>query len=269
MRKVYVSRLAGKSMVTFLMQQGYEINTVTEFGIINEHTSDINAALGLARAEDGRLHPTRSSHVDPRIATHPDLYMCQLGLWSEAGIFFGDPEKLVPEYPGDIIYNAVCTRNYVVHLAEQTDPDLRDAIVTWHRSLHRLPSEGDHREIKVLGVRQGYTRCMCLPVDNNSFIVSDESIARPLEAQGASVLRIRNGSIKLKGFEHGFIGGTAGNIYVSDGEVRDQRAIVFNGDLSIHPDFGAITEFIRSRNILPVWFEDYALEDIGSILAVE
>ena len=49
----------------------------------------------------------------------------------------------------------------------------------------------------------------------------------------------------------------------------DQRAIVFNGDLTVHPDFAAITEFIRSRNILPVWFEDYALEDIGSILAVE
>ena len=151
MKKVYVSRLAGRSMVTFLMEQGYEINTVTEFGVINEHTSDINEALGLARGEDGRLHPTRQTHVDPRIATHPDLYMCQLGLWSEAGIFFGDPEKLSPKYPEDIIYNAVCTRNYVIHLVEKTDPELRDAIVTWHRSLHRQPGEGDHREIKILG----------------------------------------------------------------------------------------------------------------------
>jgi len=269
MKKVYVSRLAGRSMINYLMEQGYEINTVTEFGIINGHTTDIDATLGLARGEDGRLHPTRKTHVDPRIATHPDLYMCQLGLWSEAGIFFGDAEKLGVDYPRDIIYNAVCTRNYVVHLAEYTDPELRDAIVTWHRTLRRLPGEGDHRDIKVLGVRQGYTRCMCLPVDDNSFIVSDESIARPLEGQGASVLRISSGSIKLKGFQYGFIGGTAGNIYVSTEEMPEQRAIIFNGDLTVHPDFAAITEFIRSRNILPVWFEDYALEDIGSILAVE
>lgn len=256
-------------MVTYLMEQGYEINTVTEFGIINQHTSDINAALGLARGGDGQLHPTRKTHVDPRIATHPDLYMCQLGLWSEAGVFFGDAEKLGHEYPDDIIYNAVCTRNYVIHLAEKTDPELREAIVTWHRSLRRLPDEGDHRDIKVLGVRQGYTRCMCLPVDDNSFIVSDEAIARPLEAQGASVLRISEGSIKIRGFQHGFIGGTAGNIYVNTDEKTDQRAIIFNGDLTVHPDFAAICEFIRSRNILPVWFEDYALEDIGSIIAVE
>ena len=256
-------------MVSFLVDQGYEINTVTEFGIINEHTSDINAALGLERGEDGRLHPTRPAHVDPRIATHPDLYMCQLGLWSEAGLFFGDPEKLAVAYPQDIIYNAVCTRNYVVHLAEKTDPELKEAMVTWHRSLHRLPDEGDHRDIKILSVRQGYTRCMCLPVDDNSFIVSDESIAKPLESQGASVLMISRGHIKLKGFDTGFIGGTAGNIYVNSGEMTDQRAIIFNGDLSVHPDFKAITEFIKSRNILPVWFEDYGLEDIGSIIAVE
>lgn len=269
MKKVYVSRLAGRSMVTYLMEQGYEINTVTEFGIINEHTSDINAALGLERGEDGRLHPTRKTNVDPRIATHPDLYMCQLGLWSEAGIFFGDAERLGTRYPEDIIYNAVVTRNYVVHLADHTDPQLLDAIVTWHRTLRRLPEEGDRRDIKVLGVRQGYTRCMCLPVDDNSFIVSDESIARPLEAQGASVLRISDGSVKLNGFKHGFIGGTAGSIYVNTNEMMEQRAIIFNGDLTVHPDFTAICEFIRSRNILPIWFEDYALEDIGSILAVE
>ena len=269
MKKVYVSRLAGKSLVGFLAAQGYEINTVTEYGIINEHTTNIDTALGLERGADGRLHPTKPLHVDHRIATHPDIYMCQLGLWSEAGVFFGDPEKLAVAYPQDIIYNAVCTRNYVVHLVEKTDPELRDAIVTWHKSLHRQPGEGDHREIKILGVRQGYTRCMCLPVDDNSFIVSDEAIAKPLENQGASVLQISRGSIKLKGFDTGFIGGTAGNIYMSNDIVADQRAIVFNGDLSVHPDFKAITEFIKSRNILPIWFEDYALEDIGSIIAVE
>ena len=269
MKKVYVSRLAGKSLVGFLASQGYEINTVTEYGVINEHTSDIDAALGLEKDSDGVLKPTRPVHVDPRIATHPDIYMCQLGLWNEAGLFFGDPEKLAVAYPQDIIYNAVCTRNYVVHLMEQTDPELRDAIMMWHGSLQRQPGEGDHREIKVLGVRQGYTRCMCLPVDDNSFIVSDDAIAEPLKNQGASVLKISRGSIKLKGFETGFIGGTAGNVYVSNEDMTDQRAIVFNGDLSVHPDFKAITEFIRSRNILPIWFEDYALEDIGSIIAVE
>ena len=67
MKKVYISRHAGRSLARFLAMQGYELNTVTEYGLINEHTSDINAALGLERSEDGRLHPTRPVHVDPRM----------------------------------------------------------------------------------------------------------------------------------------------------------------------------------------------------------
>ena len=257
-------------MVTFLMEQGYEINTVTEFGVINEHTSDINEALGLARGEDGRLHPTRQTHVDPTDRdTSGSLYVPAGALERSVPCFSATLRNLRPNTREGYHLQRGLHQNYVVHLADQTDPELRDAIVMWHRTLRRLPGEGDHRDIKVLGVRQGYTRCMCLPVADNSFIVSDESIARPLEAQGASVLRIREGSIKLNGFKHGFIGGTAGSIYVNVDEMIDQRAIVFNGDLTVHPDFAAITEFIRSRNILPVWFEDYALEDIGSILAVE
>ena len=274
MKQAYLSRHAGAKLVRFLASNGYEINTVTEYGIVNQNTSDLNDALGLTMNSDGSLDSSRSVHVDPRIATHADIYMCQLGLWNEAGMFFGDPERLGPKYPDDIIYNAVCTRNYVFHLVEKTDPDLVDSIVTWRRSLASRTgtpdSEGTIREeTKIIGVRQGYCRCMCLPVDNDSFITSDEGIAKALEAQGAGVLLIEKGHIKLRGFEYGFIGGTAGNIYVNSDDMQDQRAIVFNGDLSVHPDFHRISSFIRSRNILPVWFEDYALEDIGSILAIE
>lgn len=273
MKKVYVSRHARRPLVEFLVQQGYEINTVTEYGIINQLTTDIDKTLGFVKNEDGTLTSTKPLRVDRRIATHADIYMCQLGLWNEAGIFVGDPEKLTPEYPGDIIYNAVCTRDYFFHLVEKTDPELMDAFVSWRRSLRpeSRPGGSDipHDDTKVIGIRQGYARCMCLPVDNESFIVSDDAIYRPLEAQGAKVLMIEPGHIKLPGFNHGFIGGTAGNIYINSDGMTDQRAIVFNGDLSVHPDFKKITAFIKSRNILPVWFESYGLEDIGSILAVE
>lgn len=273
MRKIYISRNAGSPLVEFLTEQGYEINTVTEYGIVNHNTNEIESALGLVRDDDGNRRATRKLHVDSRIAAHPDIYMCQLGLWSEAGLFIGDPEKLHCGYPNDIIYNAVCTRDYVLHLLEKTDPDLMDAIVTWRRNLaaHQQHSRDSslHNETKVIGVRQGYTRCMCLPVDNSSFIVSDEALSKPLESQGADVLLIEKGHILLEGFDYGFIGGTAGNIYVRSDDGSDQKAIIFNGDLSVHPDFKAITSFIKSRNILPIWFDDYALEDIGSIIAIE
>lgn len=264
MKQVFISRHTGTDLVRYLAAQGYKINTVTEYGIVNQDTADLDAVLDTSRP----------MHVDPRLATHPDIYMCQLGLWNEAGIFVGDADKLGSEYPDDIIYNAVCTRDFVFHLVEKTDPELMDAIVTWRHGLGCDASYADsdgnlHEETKVIGIRQGYARCTCLPVSNDSFILSDRGVARALESQGASVLLIEDGHIKLRGFEHGFIGGTAGNIYVNLEGSAEQKAIVFNGDLSVHPDFHRITAFIKSRNILPVWFESYALEDIGSILAIE
>ncbi len=249
---------------TFLSNQGYDLCYVTEYGIVNNRTSNLTKSLGIFKDDEGLFKTNKKIHVDPRIATHPDIYMCQLGLWNEAGLFIGDPERLGPTYPDDVLYNCVCTKNYVIHLMENMDIDLMDAIFSWHENL-----DIDRHDLHILGTHQGYARCMCLPVDDNSFITSDDGIARVLEVEGAEVLQIEKGHIKLPGFDYGFIGGCAGNIYVNSEETPNQRAIVFNGDLSAHPDFENITSFIKRRNILPIWFDDYELEDIGSIIAVE
>ena len=62
---------------------------------------------------------------------------------------------------------------------------------------------------------------------------------------------------ELPGYDTGFLGGTSGR-------VGDE--IVFNGDLSAHPDFEAIKDFIRSRGLQIKYFESYPLRDIGSII---
>jgi len=241
MKHAYLSELAGKPLVSYLAKAGYNINFIRQ-----------------------------NNYVDPRISTHADLFMCQFGLWDEAALFFGDPEKLGSDYPKDIIYNAVCTRDYFVHSINYTDPFMMQSMMMWHESMSY--EDGISELGRVADVRQGYSRCMCLPVDDRSFITSDEGIAAALEAQFASVLKIRPGSILLPGFEYGFIGGCAGHIYIDnleDPSGPPQRAIIFNGDLSRHPDFERIADFIRSRNIHPVYFENYTLEDIGSILSME
>ena len=212
----------------------------------------------------------RNNYVDPRLSTHADLFMCQFGRWDESGLFMGDPEKLGEKYPADIIYNAVCTRDYFVHMITESDRDMMEAMMIWRKSI--AYSDDSQEQVKIIGVSQGYTRCTCLPVYNDSFITSDMGLANALESQGANILAIKPGSILLPGFDYGFIGACAGNIYIDnleDPEGPPQRAIVFNGDLSRHPDFERITDFIRSRNIYPVYFEGYTLEDIGSILVSE
>lgn len=246
MKKVYLSKSVHPALTSYLTQLGYAIELVHHEGIT----------------------------YDP-VNSHPDIFMCRFGVWEKPQIFPGNPEKLTSSYPGNIIYNAVCTDKYFIHNLKYTDPDLLASAKAWKgapggtaKDAH--PSGG----LTLIDVPQGYTRCCCLPVDDTSFITSDRGIEKLLTDAGADVLLIERGHIELPGFDYGFIGGCGGHIMVSgvadnaDTSMRLQPAIIFNGDLSAHPDFERIAEFIHERDIDTAYFEDYPLTDIGSIIAL-
>ena len=220
MKKVYLSSQAHPALTSYLTNSGYAIEVVNHEGIT----------------------------YDP-VSTHPDIFMCRLGVWEKVKIFPGNLKKLTPSYPGNIIYNAVCTKKYFIHNLKYTDPHLLAAAKDWKSAL------------TLVDVPQGYTRCCCLPVDEASFITSDHGIEKSLSAAGADVLLIEKGHITLPGFDYGFIGGCAGHIA--------DRMILFNGDLSAHPDYKKMTAFINERGIDISYFEDYPLTDIGSIITAE
>lgn len=246
--KAYLSNLAGKPLTDYLEKQGYELHFMT--------------------GED--------SPVYDAVKTHADIHMCRLGVWDNVDFFIGSPDKLTSHYPGNIIYNAICTNQYFIHNLKHTAPELLAAAREWKsarsgsaESWKGAPVSSSEYSgsaelcnsscgFSFLDVPQGYTRCCCLPVDDASFITADHGIAKALEAVGADVLLIETGHILLPGFDYGFIGGCAGHI--------TPRTIIFNGDLSAHPDFNAITGFIHARDINTVYFKDYPLTDIGSIL---
>ena len=216
-KNVYLSSLVCEPLVSYLKAQGFSPVLL-----------------------DGTDSP-----VYEEVSTHADIHMCQLGLWDGVRLFHGNTSKLGHDYPGNIIYNAVCTGKYFIHNLEYTDPELLDATDNLSR----------------INVPQGYTRCCCLPVDDSSFITSDEGIAKALEKTDADVLRISRASIALPGFDYGFIGGCAGHI-----TVNGRKTMIFNGDLSAHPDYKKIAAFIEDRDIDILFFEDFPLTDIGSIL---
>ncbi|MDO4745591.1 MAG: hypothetical protein Q4B18_03440 [Bacillota bacterium] len=229
MKKVYLSCEAVPPLTSYLTQLGYAIEVVSHEGIT--------------------YHP---------VSTHPDIFMCRFGVWENIMIFPGNPDNLSPKYPGNVIYNAVCTGKYFIHNLKLTDSELLAAADKWNTQL------------EFVDVPQGYTRCCCLPVDDSSFITSDMGIAKALSDAGAEVLIIEKGHISLSGFDYGFIGGCAGHIVTSESKGNEDNSniptIVFNGDLSNHPDYNKITAFINERGIDIAYFKDYPLTDIGSII---
>ena len=95
-------------------------------------------------------------------------------------------------------------------------------------------------------------------VDGNSVITADRGIVSALKkCPDIDVLPISQGFVRLEKFEYGFLGGASGKV---------GNEIVFNGDLSAHPDYEAICRFIEARGLSVKYFPGYPLTDIGSIL---
>ncbi len=172
------------------------------------------------------------------VSSHPDIYMCSMGPGKP--VFLGCPEKIGKKYPNNIIYNAACTGKFFIHNTRHTDPLLLQHV----------------ESLEIINVSQGYTKCNTLIVDENSIITSDVGIYNSCYGQ-LDVLLISQGHIKLQGFNHGFIGGASGRIGDS---------IIFNGDITQHPDYKKIAAFIENRDLKIKYFTEYPLEDIGSII---
>lgn len=215
MNKIYLSHRAHPLFHEHLERLGYQIMTVVE-----------------------------SPSLNRGIASHPDLFMCKMGVNPESQVFFGEPSMPKDPYPQDIIYNAVCTGKYFIHYLKASDK--------------ALLQRAKELEMILINVRQGYTKCNTVVVDSNSLITSDKGIFNTL-TQYADIecLLIQPGHVKLTGYSTGFIGGASGRI---------GDCIFFHGNLKNHPNYSNMKCFIESRGLNILWFEEFPLTDIGSFI---
>ncbi len=195
---------------------------------------------------------------DSRISSHPDLVIsmiddtlfidenAHINIYKQLDIlgvpYVTGSSRLAAAYPMDIAYNAVITKDFLIHNLDHTNPLLL---------LHSM-----NMNKKQLPVKQGYTKCSTVVVKNDTFITSDPGIYNAAK-DFTKMLLIQPGHVCLEGFEHGFLGGASGCI---------EDTVIFHGDLSKHPDFLRIKAFIEAAQKKLVYFEDFPLTDIGSIL---
>lgn len=182
--------------------------------------------------------------VDKGISNHPDIFLCRMGYKKSDPIFFAQKNDLSFHYPGDVAFNAACTGKYFIHNTKLTNPKL----------LEKAKSMG----MNIIHVKQGYTKCSIVVVDENSIITYDKGIATACQTHPElDVCLVRPGFVRLDGYDTGFIGGCSGRI-------GDE--VIFNGNLPKHPDFKKIVSFVQSKGLSVKYFEQYELTDIGSII---
>lgn len=184
------------------------------------------------------------------IAKHPDIFSFSLGdkliIAPEITKFFNEDVKdkllwgkseIKRQYPGNICYNVARVGSFAIHNTKYTDPVIKENL-----------------NCQWIHVNQGYTKCNTLIVNDDSLVTSDRSIYKETTKEGLNCLLIRPEHIVLKGLDYGFIGGAS---------VKIDNEIIFYGDISKHPDYPQIKEFIENRN-LKIRFFEFPLEDIGS-----
>lgn len=211
------------------------------------------------------LYTKPSKKVSTPISTHPDIFMCRMGIGDDSKVFLGDQKLLGKTYPEDCIYNASVTDDFFIHNIRHTNRELKECAIKYNKQL--------------IDVNQGYCRCSALPLGINGIITADEGIFKKclssgfvdfkkiIEAENTKyshitdknkpiILLISKGNILLPQHKYGFIGGCGGQI---------EDIVFFNGDISSHPDFQYIKMFLDLYDLKLV-YSHKPLLDIGSIL---
>ncbi|MDK2902769.1 MAG: hypothetical protein PWQ93_688 [Clostridiales bacterium] len=235
--------------VTLMLVDG-RINKVMEYnlkqkGIRIIKTQPLPQLLpAIAYHPDMMLYPIQGDTVVVAPNISPDV-VAQLKD-EDFNILYGKA-ALCGNYPKDIAYNIARIGNNAMHNFKYTDS-----------MTHELLQQ---QKLKFIDVKQGYTKCSVLVVDPNSIVTEDIGIAKVAAKNGINVLLIERGHVSLPGMNYGFIGGSGGLI--------SKSVMAFAGDVSTHPDYNKIKNFLNEREIEIYNLDNGYIWDLGSLIPLK
>ncbi len=196
---------------------------------------------------------------DP-VKSHADLQMLHMG----NNVIFCQNEHL---FSGDLNKNFIIKKIY--EKAGKVYPDdvrlnctiIGNKIICNEKTISKQILEYAYiNNYIIIDVNQGYSKCSVCVLNENTIITDDESIYRAAGNFLNDAELISKGSIVLKGYNYGFIGGCCGKI--------DKDKIAFNGRLDSHKDYNKIIDIMQRNGIEPVELYNSPLTDIGGILPI-
>ena len=117
-----------------------------------------------------------------------------------------------------------------------------------------------YNNYELISTNQGYTKCNICNVNENAIITEDPGITTLLNNCQTDVLKLKPGFVKLSDKHYGFIGGASAKI--------SNNEIYFSGDLSKHPQYQQIIEFLEKYNCKAVFNKTRPLTDFGGIVSI-
>lgn len=202
----------------------------------------------------------KSKNLHTELAYHPDILInnYRQGMWFcehdpkylpkgiPFNLFMESETELGDLHPYDIPFN-----NF----------RLRNALVCGMSADYLIQAYADYEDLLKIHVKQQYTKCSTIIVNEYAVITSDESIGKAMRKNGFDVLTVKyHNQIGLNGFTHGLIGGCAGKI--------SEDTIVFTGDLDSYKNNNDIRDFCMNHGVYCLSLSNDPLYDYGGILPI-
>lgn len=191
------------------------------------------------------------------INNHPDIQILHTGkdkIFCYEHLFVGDLNQKfnavkISEYAG----------NKYPHDVRLNCTFIGNKLICNTKTVSRQVIEfADSQGYTIINVNQGYARCSICVVNENTIITDDESVFAAAGNFFNDAQFISKGSIGLKGYNYGFIGGCCGKI--------DKNIIAFNGAIESHKDYNIILDCLSRNGIECLELHSEPLYDIGGII---
>lgn len=204
-------------------------------------------------------------YIDAYISTHPDMQICHIG-----GTDFYSVNNVAEYYKEKIselgnstlceIFNNLYTYNITEKAEYPSDCKLNSVVTKEWVITHKNNDLYKETQKEIIYSNQGYAKCSTCIVSDNAIITADIGIAKSAGNFGIDVCMVTNNSIRLQGYQNGFIGGTCGKI--------SEDAIAFFGDVKTHPDADKIISFCRNYGVQCISLGKDTLYDYGSLIPI-
>ena len=218
---------------------------------------------GLERNGVEPLYLPDNPNIDRRLSSHADMSVLHMG---GAALFLAPYlretrfEKDLREIGAELIFPEISQSAKYPRDAQLNLCAAGDVFFCKHSCSAESAVEyfASVRGLRTINIRQGYARCSMCVVTNGAVITADRGMYAGALDNGLDALLISAGYIELRGFEYGFIGGSAFKLSAD--------RLAFTGKLDTHPDKTAIIDFLRAHKVEPIFLTELPLFDIGSAI---
>ncbi len=192
------------------------------------------------------------------VRSHADLQLLHLG---KNDIFCQNEHLCIGEY--DKIFNKYniteSSGNRYPHDVRLNCTIIGNKIICNEKTISRDVLEyAYNNDYIIINVNQGYSKCSVCVINENSIITDDESVFTAAGKFLNDAELVSKGSIVLKGYNYGFIGGCCGKI--------NKNEIAFTGQIESHRDYNKIIDIMQRNDIVCTEISDSVLTDIGGII---